>query len=90
MCGSYTYQVVKPIADQLERLQNNCDNEQRDTNNLREKIQQLELKIVELHSSGQSKEIYIKDLKDTISELLNDNQNFKKLTDLVNNEMVQL
>lgn len=67
--------VIKPIADQLEQVNNNCDNKQKE-------MQQKEFKIVELQSSGLSKDTHIKDVQATISNL--QNTKHKELVDSVN------
>lgn len=70
-----SFLVVNPIADQLEQVINNCDNKQKE-------MQQKEFKIVELQSSGLSKDTHYKDVQATISNL--PNTKHKELVDSVN------
>lgn len=93
---------MQPIADSLqkEQLNNNCDHNQKEIDELREKNHELELKIAEvklnddliaeLRTAALSKENHIKDLQTINSELLNANHNFKQRVDSVSKEIVQL
>lgn len=90
--GSYTYQVLKPIADELqkEQLKNNCDSKEKEIKDFGVKVQQLEQKIAEGKLKDDlilSKDTHIKDLQNIIAELEKTN---KQLVVKVSQEIVQL
>lgn len=90
--GSYTYQVLKPIADELqkEQLKNNCGSKEKEIKDFGVKVQQLEQKIAEGKLKDDlilSKDTHIKDLQNIIAELEKTN---KQLVVKVSQEIVQL
>lgn len=102
MCGSHTFQAVKPILkyfDQLQNEQHKFENKQKEINDMQEKIQQMQLTITEgklkddvivlLKSAGLSKDTHIKDLQTTISELQNINHILKQIVESLNKEIAQ-
>lgn len=94
LCGSHTYQSVKPMMIYIDQLQT----EQEKVNEMRDEIKQLKIAegklkddlILSLQTAALSKDIHIKDLQTMNSELQNTNHILKEVVESVNNEIAQL